>query len=75
MNKIIGDFVKVCMDCLDKAIAKKADFEPHYFMTKPDVLFPENRFCSKCGEYFTNPIHLHGRECQCKTCKAKAENA
>lgn len=41
----------------------------HYFMTLPDVFFPENRFCAKCGEYFTHPNHLHGRDCQCKTCQ------
>ncbi len=41
----------------------------HYFMTLPDVVFPENRFCAKCGEYFTHPNHLHGRDCQCKTCQ------
>lgn len=42
----------------------------HYFTTGYDVLFPESRFCAKCGEYFTHPNHLHGRDCQCKTCKA-----
>jgi len=41
----------------------------HYFMTLPDVVFPENRFCAKCGEYFTHTNHLHGRDCQCKTCQ------
>ncbi len=41
----------------------------HYFMTLPNVFFPENRFCAKCGEYFTHPNHLHGRDCQCETCQ------
>ena len=41
----------------------------HYFITQPDVIFPENWFCAKCGEYFTHPNHLHGRDCQCKTCQ------
>ena len=45
--------------------------EPHYFMTPPDVHFPDNRFCAKCGAYFTHPNHLHGRDCQCKACKTK----
>lgn len=41
----------------------------HYFMTLPDVFFPENRFCANCGEYLTHENHLHGRDCQCKTCQ------
>ncbi|MBV6393843.1 MAG: hypothetical protein KPEEDBHJ_03087 [Anaerolineales bacterium] len=43
--------------------------EKHYFMTLQGVFFPEDRFCAKCGEYFTHPNHLHGRDCQCKTCQ------
>ncbi len=43
----------------------------HYFITQPDVIFPENWFCAKCGEYFTHPNHLHSRDCKCKTCEQK----
>jgi len=43
----------------------------HYFITQPDVIFPENRFCAKCGEYFTHPNHIHSRDCKCKTCEQK----
>jgi len=43
----------------------------HYFMTLPDVVFPENRFCAKCGEYFTHTNHLHGRDCQWATATAR----
>ncbi len=43
----------------------------HYFITQPDVVFPENWFCAKCGEYFTHPNHIHSRDCLCKTCEQK----
>lgn len=41
----------------------------HYFMTLPDVVFPENRFCARCGEYLTHSNHLHARECPCLKCQ------
>ena len=41
----------------------------HYFITLPDVVFPENRFCAKCGEYLTHSNHLHARECPCLKCQ------
>ncbi len=41
----------------------------HYFITLPDVVFPENRFCAKCGEYLTHSNHMHARECPCLKCQ------
>lgn len=40
----------------------------HYFVTPQDVTFPEDRFCTQCGEYLTHDNHLHANGCPCHKC-------